>query len=89
MTGSTPWPSAPGTVRAADLMRPVHPLRPGDGLDRAMEQFVEDDLLALPVADGDGRVVGMVRRSDVAGTYLRLVHAPPSPSSAAMPKPRP
>jgi CIC family chloride channel protein len=76
-------------VRAADLMREgVTALRPADGLERAMELFVENDLLALPVADADGRVVGMVRRFDVASTYLRHVHAPPS-SSATMARPGP
>jgi CIC family chloride channel protein len=61
---------------AADLMRSVsRPLRPEDRLDEAMELFVEADLLALPVTDGDGRcVVGLVRRSDVATAYLRQLH---------------
>jgi CIC family chloride channel protein len=60
---------------AADLMRPLpRPLRPEDRLDEAMELFVEADLLALPVSDGDGRVVGLVRRSDVAQAYLRHLH---------------
>src|SRR5262249_17301382 len=51
---------------AADLMRPgVQPLTPDDRLDRAMELFVEQDLLALPVVDDakERRVVGIVRRS--------------------------
>ena len=47
-------------------------------LDRALELFVENDLLALPVVDGPpGRVVGVVRRSDLVGEYLRRVHGPP------------
>jgi CIC family chloride channel protein len=61
---------------AADLMRPgVEPLTPDDRLDRAMELFVEQDLLALPVVDdAEGRrVVGLVRRSDIAQAYLRHV----------------
>jgi chloride channel protein, CIC family len=63
---------------AADMARGgVTPLRPDDDLDRALELFVENDLLALPVADGDRRVVGVVRRADVVGEYLRRVHAPP------------
>jgi CBS-domain-containing membrane protein len=38
--------------------------------------FVEHDLLALPVVGNlaERRVVGMVRRSDIAGAYLRHVH---------------
>jgi CBS domain-containing protein len=64
-----PW------VVAADLMREVTPLRPDDRLDRAQELFIENNLLALPVVTGDqNRVVGLVRRSDVAQTYLRRVH---------------
>lgn len=65
---------------AADMMRPLErPLRPQDRLDKAMELFAEQDLLALPVtANGtDSRVVGLVRRSDVAHAYLRQLHAQP------------
>jgi chloride channel protein, CIC family len=64
-------------IVAADLMRTdVTPLRPGDRLDKALELFVESDLLELPVVDGSpgGRVVGIVKRSDVSSTYLRYVH---------------
>jgi CBS-domain-containing membrane protein len=63
-------------VVAADLMRTgATPLRPHDGLDAALELFVESDLLALPVieSDGQGRVIGIVKRADVSGTYLRYV----------------
>ncbi len=60
---------------AADLMRKVTPLRPDDRLDRALQSFVDDDVLALPVVDDAtaGRVIGIVKRSDVASTYLRHV----------------
>ncbi len=61
---------------AADLMRPgIEPLIPDDRLDQAMELFVEQDLLALPVVDDhkERHVVGLVRRSDVAQAYLRHV----------------
>jgi hypothetical protein len=30
----------------------------------------------LPVIDGDRRVIGVVRRADVVGEYLKRVHAP-------------
>jgi CBS domain-containing protein len=66
-----PW------VLAADLMRStVQPLQPEDRLDRAQELFVENDLLALPVVDNlkDRRVLGMVRRVDIAKAYLRRLH---------------
>jgi CIC family chloride channel protein len=63
-------------VVAADLMRTdVTPLHPEDRLDRALELFVESDLLALPVVDGtaERRVIGIVKRADVSSTYLRYV----------------
>jgi CBS domain-containing protein len=63
-------------VVAADLMRgDVTPLQPDDSLDRALELFVENDLLALPVVDRspNGRVLGVVRRYDVSAAYLRHV----------------
>jgi len=67
------WP----LVVAADLMRTdVTPLQPDDRLDRALELFVESDMLVLPVVDGTAgrRIVGIVKRADVSGTYLRYVH---------------
>ena len=56
-------------VLAEDLMRSdIRPLTPEDTLDRALELFVENDLLALPVVDDlqTRRVIAMVRRFDVA-----------------------
>ncbi len=70
-------PNLSPLVVAADLMRnDVTPLQLDDRLDRAQELFVEHDLLALPVVNdlAERRVVGMVRRSDIAGAYLRHVH---------------
>jgi CIC family chloride channel protein len=72
---------AQALLLTADLMRTdVTPLGPDDGLDRAMELFAESDLLALPVVDGvqGKRVVGVVKRHDVAGDYLRRLHEPKS-----------
>ncbi len=63
-------------IVAADLMRAdVTPLRPEDPLERALELFVENDLMALPVVNDlrERRVVGIVRRVDISGTYLRHV----------------
>jgi CIC family chloride channel protein len=66
-------------IVAADLTRSgVTPLQSDDDLDRALELFVENDLLALPVVNGEGKVIGVVRRADVVGEYLKRVHAPPS-----------
>ena len=69
---------------AADLMRSdVRPLTPEDTLDRALELFVENDLLALPVVDDlEGRrVIGLVRRFEIASAYLRHVHGPATPAT--------
>jgi CIC family chloride channel protein len=62
-------------VVAADLMRSVTPLHADDTLDLALELFAESNLLSLPVVDDspERRVVGIVRRADVIGTYLRHV----------------
>ncbi|HTU23569.1 MAG TPA: chloride channel protein [Gemmataceae bacterium] len=69
---------------AMDLMRAVEPLSPDDPLDEAMEQFVESNLLALPVVDNaDGkRVLGIVKRADLSGTYLRQIHGTQPPTMA-------
>jgi CIC family chloride channel protein len=64
-------------VLAADLMRDdVNPLHPGDPLDRALEQFVESNLLDLPVVDRNagGQIIGMVHRSEISTAYLQHVH---------------
>jgi chloride channel protein, CIC family len=66
-----PW------ILAVDLMRSgVRPLRTQDSLERAVEIFAENDLPELPVVDGsDGsKLLGMIRRTDVAKAYLRRVH---------------
>jgi CBS domain-containing protein len=68
-------------------MRPgVQPLTPEDRLDRAMELFIEQDLLALPVVDDsqERHVVGVVRRSDLAQAYLRKVHGERTDSQPAV-----
>jgi CIC family chloride channel protein len=72
-------------VVAEDLMRTdIVPLRPSDPLDLALERFVEGDCLELPVVDGspERRLIGIARRADIAGTYLRHIHGeapPPGP----------
>jgi chloride channel protein, CIC family len=68
-------------VLVADLMlTDVDPLTPDDPLDRAMELFVENDLLVLPVVDSlkEKKVVGLMRRADLANAYLRFVHGQPA-----------
>jgi len=66
-----------GLYLAADLMRgDVAPLKVDYGLDRALELFEENNLLALPIVDNspERRVIGIARRSDIVGQYLRQVH---------------
>ncbi len=72
-------PSLQPLVLAEDLMRTeVQPLTPEDTLDRALELFVENDLLTLPVVTSldERRVIGMVSRFDISSAYLRHVHGP-------------
>ncbi len=72
-------PSLTPLVLAADLMRTrITPLRPDDRLDRAVELFVENNLDALPVVDDAKKIVGLVRRTDIARSYLQRVHGPQS-----------
>ncbi len=75
---------------SADLMRTdVTPLAADDRLDVAHERFVDSDLLALPVVRDlarDLRVLGMVKRFDVASAYVQSIHGrartpEPSPST--------
>ena len=64
-------------IVAADMMRTdVVPLVAEDPLDVAQERFVESDVLALPVVRSahDRRVVGMVKRFDVASAYVQSIH---------------
>jgi CIC family chloride channel protein len=75
-------PALQPLILAEDLMRSdVHPLTPDDTLDRALELFVENDLLALPVVTSlAGRqLVGMVSRFDISSAYLKHVHGPAEP----------
>jgi len=71
-------------VLVADLMlTDVEPLTPDDPLDRAMELFVENDLMALPVVNNlkEKKVVGLMRRAEMANAYLRFVHGQPGGES--------
>ena len=63
-------------IVAADLMRTdITPLHADDRLERAVDLFVKNDFAALPVVDGTSkrRVIGLVKRTDVASTHLRNV----------------
>jgi len=70
-------PSLDNLVVAMDLMRgDIPPLRPDDRLDHALEIFAETDRMALAVAGPEPKqqVIGIVRRDDISGSYLRRVH---------------
>jgi CIC family chloride channel protein len=72
-------PSLQTIVLATDLMRgDVQPLTPDDTLDRALELFVENDMMTVPVVTNlaDRCLLGMVSRFDISSAYLRLVHGP-------------
>ncbi len=72
-------PNATPLILVTDIMRSdIRPLQQDDSLDRAQELFVENDLLALPIVDNleQRRIIGMVRRYEVASTYLRHIHGP-------------
>ena len=75
-------PTLKSLILAADLMRSdIRPLTPDDTLDRALELFVENDLLALPVVNDleQRKVIGIVRRFEIASAYLRHIHGPARP----------
>jgi CIC family chloride channel protein len=66
-------------VVTEDLMRnDVTPLVLADTIDRALERFVEHDVLELPVIETSAtpRFVGMVRRFDVTNVYIQQLHEP-------------
>ena len=71
-------PEMEALLVAADILvqNDIEPLMPSDELDLAMELFVENDLLALPIVDNrtDRRVIGMIRRYEIASAYLGYLH---------------
>ena len=72
-------PTLESLVLAADMMLGhIQPLTPDDTLDRAQELFIENDLLALPVVNDleQRKVIGIVRRFEIASAYLRHIHGP-------------
>jgi CIC family chloride channel protein len=82
-------PSVGSLVVAADLARDDVPaLRPDDRLDHAVELFAESDRTVLAVVDStpEHRVVGIVKRADIATAYLRRVHGSSGPASESVNK---
>ena len=71
-----PW------LLAEDLMYPgVQAMTVDDSLERAVELYAEGELPELPVIeDIQGRkLVGMLKRTEVARAYIRRVHAQVTP----------
>jgi CBS domain-containing protein len=66
----------------------VAPVLAEESIETVYASFVESELTALPVVDNleDRRVLGIVRRSDVAAAYLRLLYggAPTAPTSESL-----
>jgi CBS domain-containing membrane protein len=61
-----------GNVAAARLMRTgISPLAPDLTLDRALKQLADSGYKGLPVADAQGRVIGMLTETD----FLRRLRA--------------
>jgi len=73
--------------RQRRFRRRVRPLTPDDALDRALELFVENDLLVLPVVRvlKQRQVIGMVHRHEIPGAYLRRVQGPVSTEGSPTP----
>ena len=57
--------AANGTVPIDDIAHDVVTIGPRDNLLGALERFVEEDAAHLPVVDTDGRLVGIVTRTDL------------------------
>ncbi len=77
--------SADSWLVAADLMRTnIQPLHLDDTLDVAMQLFMENDVLALPLVEGfdSKRLVGIVRRAEVARAYLSMLQGEPEPNAS-------
>jgi CBS-domain-containing membrane protein len=82
-------PASQSLLLAADLMwSDVAPVLAEESIETVYASFVESELTALPVVDNleDRRVLGIVRRSDVAAAYLRLLYggAPTAPTSESL-----
>jgi CIC family chloride channel protein len=67
--------AAGGAATIADVMSTsVAPLRADEGIDAAMRAFVERDAASLPVVDQAQKLLGVVRRGDVAARYFQILH---------------
>ncbi|MCL5280930.1 MAG: chloride channel protein [Planctomycetes bacterium] len=81
-------PALKSLLCAQDLMRTdVRLLTPDDPLDRALELFVENDLLVLPVVNDlkQRQVLGTVHRHEISSAYLRRVQGPVATEGSGVP----
>ena len=66
----------PGTTLVRDVMStPVSTLRPDVKVERAADILAEKNVGALPVVDGDGKLLGILRDDDLIASEAR-VHVP-------------
>jgi CBS domain-containing protein len=66
----------PGSTLVRDVMSTdVSTLRPDDKVERAADVLAEKKIGALPVVDGDGKLVGILRDDDLIASEAR-VHVP-------------
>jgi CBS domain-containing protein len=71
ITGGGRRGKAKATVAAELATVPARTIGPNAGLAEATKMFHEHGMKRLPVVDADGRLVGIVSRSDVLSVYLR------------------
>lgn len=71
-----PAPDQAGKCVADRMRKDISPLTPTDHLARAIELLMQTDLWAMPVVASatDRRLVGIVRRTDIAQVYLQTLH---------------
>src|ERR1700682_5873999 len=66
----------PGSTLVRDVMStPVVTLRPDEKVEHAADLLAEKNVGALPVVDGDGKLVGILRDDDLIASEAR-VHVP-------------
>src|ERR1700757_863893 len=66
----------PGSTRVQEVMSsPVSTLRPDDTVEHAADVLAAQNIGSLPVVDTDGKLLGMLRDSDLIASEAR-VHVP-------------
>ena len=65
-----------GVVIAADAMIPDISVLESDDLETALAKMVGSRLHALPVVDGEGKLLGLLLEQDITRAYCELQHLP-------------